>query len=343
MSGENKTGIGEVNMAYSAEAQDLVANRPALSVIVTIVSGRESLRRCLEALVPQIEAAHVEILVPYDSWSVGVAELNSEFPDVRFHRIPEDAPASAPGIVHRLYDRRRAVGLALARGHIVALTEDHTIPASDWCERILEAHQRPFDAIGGAIENRVDRPLNWAWYYCDFGRYGRPLPETDVRYASDVNVSYKREALDRVRDVWRDTYQETTVHWTLQERGGTIALDPRPVVYQHRPPMSFARALAERVQWARVFAETRVARVGSGKRLLYAFLTPLLPALLSVRALSHMLRQRRNARQVLKAMPLVLGFVVCWSLGELIGYLTGVPSCHETTCAFKPSERQGLV
>ncbi len=324
------------------DVQDLVANRPALSVVVTIVSGRKSLRRCLEALVSQIEVADMEILVPYDSLSVGITELDNEFPDVRFHRIPEGAPASAPDIVHRLYDRRRAVGLALARGRIVALTEDHAIPADDWCERILEAHQCPFDAIGGAIENGVDRPLNWAWYYCDFGRYGRPFPEGDVRYASDVNISYKRETLERVRDVWRDTYQETTVNWTLQERGGTISLDPRPVVYQHRPSMPFRRALAERVQWARVFAETRAARVGGGKRLLYALITPLLPALLSVRVLGHMLRQRRNAGQVFKAMPLVFGLVVGWSLGELIGYLTGAPPCHERTRTFKPSEQKGL-
>lgn len=303
------------------DVQYINNKRPALSVIVTIVSGRESLRRCLEALMLQIETVDVEILVPYDSWSVGIAELKSEFPDVRFHRISEGVPASAPEVAHCLYDRRRAVGLALARGRIVALTEDHVIPAQDWCERIIEAHKCPFDAIGGAIENGIDQPLNWAWYYCDFGRYGRPFPKGDLRYVSDVNVSYKREALDVVRDVWQDTYQETTVHWVLQERGGTIALDPRPVVYQHRPPMSFGKVLKERVQWARIFAETRAARVGRGKPLLYAIATPLLPVLLSTRVLKYMLRQHRSITQIVTVMPVVFGLVVGWSLGELAGYL----------------------
>ena len=302
--------------------QDHVTNRPALSVIVTIVSGSESLRGCLESLVTQIQAVNAEILVPYDSWSMDCAKLDSEFPDVRFHRIPETSSAWVPEIEHQLYDRRRAAGLAFAQGRIVALTEDHAIPAPDWCKRILEAHKSPFEVIGGAIENGVDRPLNWAWYYCDFGRYGRPLSEGNVHYASDVNISYKRESLELVRDIWQDIYQETTVNWTLKERGATIRFDPKLVVYQHRPPMSFLKALGERVQWARVFAETRVARVSGYRRFLYALTTPLLPVLLSVRVLRHMLRQSHGVNQFFTVMPLVLAFTIAWSWGEWLGYLT---------------------
>src|ERR1700681_5044734 len=94
------------------------------------------------------------------------------------------------------HDELRARGLALARGYIVALIEDHGIPAPDWCAQILESHRQPFAVVGGAIENGIDRPLNWAVYYCDFLRYQNPLQEGTSAFASDANVSYKRSALE---------------------------------------------------------------------------------------------------------------------------------------------------
>src|SRR5215510_9385220 len=101
--------------------------QPVLSVIVTVVSGRESLRKCLTALRDQ-QGPDTEIMVPYDEWCHDVSELSAEFPDVQFHAIRDlgqAADAAAPAHQHRLYDRRRAFGLAQARGRLIAITEDH--------------------------------------------------------------------------------------------------------------------------------------------------------------------------------------------------------------------------
>ena len=271
----------------------------------------------------------MELIVPYDRWSPDVADLQGEFSDARFHVIDDlgvAARAQIPAHAHRLYDRRRAVGLALARGRVVALTEDHAVPATDWCRQILAAHEQPHAVIGGAIENGVDRPLNWAWYYCDFGRYGRPLAAGPVEYVSDVNVAYKRSALESVREVWQEAYHETTVHWTLRSRGAAIVLDPRMVVYQHRPAMRIADAYRERMQWGRVFAETRAATQGPWKRLGYAVATPVLPAVMKMRVLRHMLRQGRTAAQIARTLPLAFLLLTGWALGELSGYVAGGPS-----------------
>jgi len=266
----------------------------------------------------------MEIIVPYDRWSLDVADLQSEFPQVRFHLIHDLGAAACettPSHAHRLYDRRRAVGLALAKGRVVAMTEDHAVPAADWCRQTLIAHEQPHAVIGGAIENEVDRPLNWAWYYCDFGRYGRPFTAGEGEYASDVNVAYKRTALESVRDVWCDAYHETTVHWTLRSRGAVIFLDPRMVVSQHRSAMSIAGAYRERIQWGRVFAETRAAASAGWKRIAYAAGTPLLPAVLATRALRNMVRQRRTGAQIAGALPWVVLLLTGWALGELSGYV----------------------
>ncbi|MBI4516684.1 MAG: hypothetical protein HY699_12805 [Deltaproteobacteria bacterium] len=300
------------------------APRPiALSVIIAVVGGKDCLRRCLAALCPQIDFSEHEIIVPYDHWSREVAELHSEFPAVRFHEIRDAATAPAPSLrafAHQRYDCRRAVGLGLARGELLALTEDYAVPAADWCRRVLQVHEQPYSVIGGAIDNGVDRALNWALYYCDFGRYGRPLTPQPAAYVSDVNVAYKRSALEAVRALWCESYHETSVHWALQARGEVLFLDPRLVVQQHRPPISFRRAYRERIDWGRAFAQTRAAAGSGWRRLVYAASAPLLPVLLLARAVHHMGRQGRSIAQMTTTIPLVFGLLTGWAWGEFLGY-----------------------
>lgn len=301
-------------------------NEVQLSILITVVSGKQAVRRCLSALRPQVESVAAEIIVPYDDWSLDVGELKPEFPEVKFFRIANSVAATVPAHQHRLYDLRRAAGLAQTKAGVIAMTEDHAVPAADWVSRILAAHQRPFAVIGGAIENGIDQPMNWALYYCDFGRYGSPLPAGEVEYVSDVNVSYKREALEAVRDVWHSEYHETTVHWTMKQRGIELRLDPALKVYQHRPPMTFANAFRERTEWGRVFAETRVAAIGFSQRMVYALTTPLLPAVLLARVAKHMLRQSRSLGQMAATLPLVAGLLFGWAWGEFLGYVSGAPN-----------------
>lgn len=301
---------------------------PALSVIVTVVNGPDTVRRCLRALSPGTKAPFVEIIVPYDCESREVGELCGEFPEVNFHFI-EDMGSAAdlnlPSSKHRQYDRRRAVGVNLARGCIVAITEDYAVPSADWCQQILAAHEQPYAVIGGAINNGVDRAMNWALYYCDFGRYGSPLRCGAAQYASDVNIAYKREALMAVREVWQDAYRETVVNWTLRARGEKIFLDPRMMVEQHRPPVTLGEAYRERIEWGRMFAETRVLTGSLRRRVLYTLGVLLLPPLLTMRVLRHMLRQRRSLKQIATSLPLVAFLLSGWAVGELLGYLTGLP------------------
>jgi hypothetical protein len=297
-----------------------------LTIIVAVVGGKELVRRSLSALGSQLNFATAEVIVPYDSWSVDVGDLAEEFPQVRFYFINDTGAASSATVTsrqHRLYDRRRAVGLSLARGRLIAMTEDYAVPAEDWCRQVCRAHEQPYPVIGGAIENGVDEPLNWALYYCDFGRYGRPLVSGEASYVSDVNIAYKREALDAIREVWRSVYHETTVHWTLRSRGQSLFLDPRMVIYQHRPKITVFQALRERVEWGRIFAETRVAKCSSWLRIGYAAGTLALPSLLLVRVLRNMLRQHRTPRQVAQTLPLAAFLVAGTALGEFLGYLGG--------------------
>lgn len=295
------------------------------------------MRRCLEALQPQIQTVDAEIIVPYDEWSNEIGELKAEFPSVIFPYVADLGIAADPNVPahqHRLCDRRRAIGLQMARGRIIAMTEDQVVPATDWVRQILAVHDRLPDAvIGGSIDNVVDHPMHWAAYYCDHGRYGSPLVATEAEYVSDLNISYKREAIEITRDIWREAYSETKVHWALRDRGLRLRLDSALKVFKRRPEFSYWHAVRERAEWGRVFAETRTVGADLKQRILFAAMTPLLPALLLMRNCKHMLRQNRTAGQMALALPLIAGFLIAWSWGELLGYVFGEPDARQPEAA----------
>ncbi len=302
-----------------------------LTVVLTVVSGREAVRENLDALTPQIDFDKAEIIVPFDGPSGDVGSLAADFPKVDFCFI-ENGVANASmssADEHRLFDKRRAVGLERSRGRIVAMSEDHALPAHDWIKQILTAHEQPYDVIGGAVENGIEKPLNRALYYCDFGRYGRPLKSTEASYLSDVNIAYKREALVSVQDVWLDAYQETTVHWALKRNGRKLFLDDRPVVYQNRKGITFVNALNERVGWGRIFSETRVREITNLRRVFFAVSWILLPVVMTWRVLGHMHRQEKSIGIIFSTLPVAFILLIAWAWGEFLGYVFGSPK-HES-------------
>jgi hypothetical protein len=313
----------------SAEA----AGEPALSVVVALISGRkDDLARCLASLGAQQERnareLPTEILVPYDDAAAEVVALAAQHPGVRFLRAAGlDTRAARAGLSREHHDTLRTIGLAAARGRVVALTEDHAVASDTWCAdmvRLLAEHPEAA-AIGGAVECRSARLLNWAVYYCDFGRYQNPLPAGPARYVSDSNVAYRRAALEAVRDAWRDDYHETIVHDALVARGLELWLHPGSLVWQERGELSAARALQERRVWGRSFAGTRVQGAPLARRLAYAAASVLLPALLTLRLARGVVRRRRTLRRFAACLPWIVVLQCAWALGELAGYLTADP------------------
>jgi hypothetical protein len=299
---------------------------PVLSVVVVIVSDTTEapnahlLGDCLEALAKQVDAPPFEVIVPHVVGVAGLETVQDRHPWVRFLPVP-DVVAHVGGREH--HDVLRARGLAAARGEIVGLLEDHARPDARWCANVVAAHQQPYAGVGGAIENGLDHPLNWAVYYCDFGRYQNPVPAGETPYASDANVTYKRADLERVRPVWEGAFREVVVNGALKSEGRGIALDPRIVVYQHRRGLNLATALRERFVWGRSYAATRRALLTGPKRFIHAALSPLLPAVLLLR-MARTSWDRGSIRSFVKAVHFTILLLVTWSAGEGIGYLLGL-------------------
>jgi hypothetical protein len=302
---------------------------PPLSVVVAIVSDTTGhpdtvhLEPCLEALGRQPLASTMEIIVPYHPAVRGITALKGRFPNVHFLEVADLRTYTGGGGSREHHDELRARGLAVARGKVVALIEDHGIVAPDWSTRLLEAHAGPFAALGGAIENGVDRPLNWAVYFCDFLRYQNPLPEGETAIVSDANVAYKRTALESIRPIWQEIFHEASVTAALRSRGQKLSLAPAAVLYQHRQGLRVSSALRERFVWGRSYAATRARLAHLPQRVFWAVFAPSLPVLMMARMTLVAWQKRRTMTAFLKALPLTSALAVSWACGEWIGYVTG--------------------
>jgi hypothetical protein len=303
---------------------------PTLSVVITVVSDTSAqantapLEGCLEALQLQVDPPTMEILVTCDARLEGTDALQRRFPDVQFVRVEKlRTERSGPSREH--HDELRGIGIRRSQAPLVALIEDVGWPDPAWAAQIVKEHAQSYAAIGGAMENGIDRALNWAVYFGDFGRYQNPIPRGPSPYVSDANVCYKRAALERVKDAWPESYNEARVHGALTERGEVLALSPAVIVWQNRFDLHWGSALVERYVWGRSFAATRVARVPASRRAIYAVLCPILPVVLLLRQWQNVSRTKRNQGAFLKALPLTALLDAAWSCGEFVGYVSGRP------------------
>jgi hypothetical protein len=308
------------------------SERPVLSVVVAIVcdtlrarSDASYLEKSLEALARQSGAPAMEILVPHYGHIRGLERVRERFPQVRFLQVAElpSYRPDAPGREH--HDELRAAAMAEARGDIVALIEDHGRPDSHWCARIAEAYRGGYWGVGGAIENGVDRLVNWAVYFCDFGAYQNPLPPGPTGMISDANASYRREALEAIGDVWKESFHQVVVNNAILARGGKLGIFPDIVVYQHREGLGLGEALAERYVWGRSYGASCCRWMGRAARAARAVAAPLLPLVLTVRMAARVTRKGRLRKQFLMALPLIVLLSLAWSAGEFAGYVSGRP------------------
>src|SRR5436190_8433563 len=107
-----------------------------LSVIVPTVRGLGSMRACLDAIIPQLEGANAELIVAD----------GSDCPDQLTDQVTRDRLLwqRMPGLgIFELRSR----ALQLARGRIIAYTEDHCVAAPDWLAAMLSAHALKPEAL----------------------------------------------------------------------------------------------------------------------------------------------------------------------------------------------------
>src|SRR5437764_4560491 len=168
---------------------------PHLSVVIASVNGYPWLAECLLSLERQTARARLEVIV-VDRLGDGPAEqVAADFPGVRVVRAACD----------RSVPRLRGQGLRLARGEVVAITEDHVVAPPGWAAAILDAHARypSAAAIGGPVDNqRTQSALDWASFLCEYSEFLPPVAAGVSAAIPGMNTSYKRRAIEACGDLF---------------------------------------------------------------------------------------------------------------------------------------------
>lgn len=286
---------------------------------ISLVLGRVSTEdgdRVLETIAALAGDPRVEIVIAdrlQDAISDAIAR---KYPDVVM--IPCPPSASLPEMRTIAFDR--------SKGAIVAVTEDHCVPAPGWLDVVAGAFANGPDtlvAVGGCVENGVtETGFDWATFLCEYSFFSPPVSEGRSEILPGMNVAYRRTALDNVpRSALTAGFWETTVHPLLLRQGGEF-LSSNAMRMFHCKKFSRQLFARQRFIYSRYYAGNRFDRSQVGRRLAASAATVLLPPLLLWR-MTGSARAKGLGSELLRALPSLAVLVIIWSAGEIAGYLKG--------------------
>jgi len=264
-----------------------------------------SVEGCLEALAGQVDGAEVIVCEPVASG----AEVEARFP---FARFLERQGALVPELWRD--------GIDAAGGDDVALTISPMRPAADWVAR-LRTLLAEDEVVAGAIEPGEGlRLADWAEYFCRYARDMRPFARRENTEIPGDNCGYRRELLERTRELYRRGFWEPEVNRALREQGVVLWHDPELVVYQGRSA-GFAAFVRQRLEHGRAYGRLRGARFGAGRNLAGVVLAFVVPFVLVARTAGEVFGRRRLRGRFLASLPVLFVYDAAWAAGEAAGHV----------------------
>jgi hypothetical protein len=217
----------------------------------------------------------------------------------------------------------RAAAVSAAKGRIVAITEDHCVPAEDWHSAIVDAHDRYWDAaaVGGTMINGSTwRVIDNANFLVTFGSF---LPPLSLRHPSDptpvVNVSIKRASLVEFDLVPGMLEMEIGPH---MYRVGAMVQD-ESVKVTHFQSHGFRSTFGAHFHNGRSTAGLPFRRPPARELAIRTAHNLALPFLL-LRSLGRTARGKLgHRREFVNALPLIILLIFAHAAGELVGTLFG--------------------
>ena len=286
---------------------------PLISVVIPSVNGLPVLEDCLAALNDQDGDISIEILVVDRCGEQLRSMTRRRFPGVIL--LPVEGKPSIPAM--------RAIGIARARGRVIAMLEDHCMVNRNWCAVLEREHRAGHEVVGGAVENgSVERIVDWAAFFCEYSRFMPPVPWGVVPAITGNNTVYDRHVLERLGPALHDEVWEAFLHQRISDLGVPFHSAPDLVV-RHKKEFGYLYFLAQRYHYSRSFAAMRLAAAPRWKRFAYACGAVLLPALLMSRITADVFRKRFYLPRFLLALPVLATFLGAWSVGEAVGALSG--------------------
>ena len=285
---------------------------PDLSVVIPSVNGWSDLSGAVAALEAQSGDVDVEVIVADRVGDDVRVPLRREFPRVRVLEAPPEA--TIPQL--------RAMAFDAACAPVVGVIEDHVLVPPSWANQMLALHREGAEVVGGSVKNAArDTLLDWAAFLCEYSHCLTP-PVGASDWVTGNNVTYRRDLLERNREVIAEGKWENYLHDTLRASGVTLLSRP-DIEVLHKKHYTTWEYISQRYLYARSYAGMRLRDASATKKLGYGTATLALPPLLFTRVVSRVLKSGQHRRELILSLPLLALFVTSWAAGEMVGYWRG--------------------
>jgi O-antigen biosynthesis protein len=200
---------------------------PKVSVVVCSYNGSKTLDSCLRSL-ETLTYPDYEVILVNDGSTDSVPEIAARYPYIRYHPQPNRGLSVA-----------RNVGMDLARGEIIAYTDDDCFADPDWLyflvSKLLETGAT---GVGGPnLLPTGDGPVA----ACVSASPGTPahilIDDNVAEHIPGCNMAFLADRLRAIGGfdpVYTKAGDDVDVCWRLQEEGDKIVFAPAAMVWHHR-------------------------------------------------------------------------------------------------------------
>jgi GT2 family glycosyltransferase len=138
-------------------------------------------------------------------------------------------------------------------------------------------------------------------------------------------TQFGKEIFDKYGGFIEGTYcSDTDFHWRIGQDAHRLRFVPS-ILVSHYNIDHLERFLKYEFHHGRFFARVRIQgqNFSRWKRLVYVTFSPLIPLKVFSKIAFNNIKNRIYLSQFLKASPLAVLGLICWSMGEAAGYATG--------------------
>ncbi len=290
---------------------------PALSAIVITLGGFDVIRRTVQHLRDQSARDQIELLIvtpstdglEYDPQQVG-----------GFHsvRVIETGSINYTGEAH-------AAGVREARAPVVIYVEEHSYPEPGWATALIEAHDGPWGAVGGAMLNaNPGSMVSWASMLTDFGPWLAPAQGGEVDRLPPHHTSYKKAVLEEYGSRLAPLLEtETVLIANLKKEGSPLYFEPQ-AASRHVNVSTTRSYMQAEFLGGRLFGAARARSHGwAVRRVAYAVAAPAILLVRLQRVMAQIRRCGRVRELIPKVLPPLMLGLASHTVGEMAGYLFG--------------------
>ena len=287
-------------------------SNPPLSVVLGTTQPWPELEPLIDSVVPQAREIGAEVIV--------VDNNGAGLPEKLASQTPEIVWITDPGAS---IFRMRSVGMSVARGGVVALTEDHCLPSPGWCKAHVDGHAKhpEVPVVGGPVANGATGDLSaWGSFLINHSDWMPPTESRMCRMVDRANISYKRSVVPRTPTP--PDVAEPLIDDDLLRANAKFFLNADALV-THDQSFGLLGTLSIHFHSGRSLAGSRVRRgLRLGARFTRATASALLGPAMFVQTVRRTARRPKSAR-IIASMPMAFSVASAISAGLVIGYLTG--------------------